>query len=1403
MGLEPLSIRAPIVAKPFKKLQQEAAKKTVASQRALPKAPTPNIPRLPNPTPAQTHAALTLAARSQAKAVGPNASVQKVRQYQSELAKDPRQASYLETIAHYTQAAQAHLQQAMGRHAGGNALSDQQAQALGAHIQAASALQQHQATPGTPQHSEGLLGGALRAVGHAGGDLGGALGAVVSAVGRTSYGFGDKRVTPEQGEALVRSGHRADVVAPGSLAAGAVPRSLVQNTGSDLLELGESPYVGGVALGRAVGQSLSGGGFSRFGALGSGLLKGVEGSAVGQLAQGKLTGALRATQQHPLFSALETLGGEATAGHALGAGLRAAGSTAEDAGLRGALARAGSTVRAPVGLTEDAGAAARGAVKERTYSKDVIRKAVQVAADKRRAVVHDAEGNPVTVTQRGRQVPVLAPSERQAERLQRKRADFESSRANSVEKGAKAEASTAAHGAERTGRLPIHGIRGQTAQDLTHLVATGTLRTPETFQADLFKRAANIENALKEPGKYRTEGTDALPGEFKRAQAEAQRLRSAAGDPKVLRQIPRITETGLRYASELNAADARDAALHIHAAPELERARLSEYALAHMAAQHFTVDAHRELEGAAFARERALVREGAPASEVQAARRARIAVSGRDAETMVAHEEARGASRAALAKARSAGAAVERAERARSRVVGGRGGPEPLALADGRVARLKGIAAETNAEHARLAKAAAAAKRPPIRAALRNADGSFLSNEDIRAHAVAAGRAPETLAHVPHVVNPGNARSYHKQFRPGSRPVSADQRRTGSLFQRGATAVSHDLVREHMVDKATAAAKVEALDKFAGENGLRHPAVQKALRDQQLTRQERKVVDGGGYFTGNEGLELSKRLEAEGKGSYVPIRAFAAKLTRDAKESVAARQGSTAMETAHLGLFNDRVVDPANTSRARNVVLVPGHQFNQILKHLQPRSELEKFAQLLNAPFRMAVLPQPRWLTGNFLEPYVVRMAFSGTGLLNIPGLAVDIHARNKLIKTMQASSDPAMRQAAKEITHTQEGGLFVGRQTASVHRSFQDFSGNTRRSLYVAHVVRNLPAVKQLGDMALALPKAFFRVNRVIETVAQRAALGHQVRQDVQAFTGSWAKSVALSRKAMDDVAKGLVNTSAQQRFVEAQHEMLGKYDGFSPGMRRLVQTVAPFLPWTLNSLRFVFWTLPTSHSAALTGLLKLSQAVQREWEAEHVDIPPGTLRDALRRPDGGLVDVARYTPYGATIPLAQGQLEGLPETLLPQLSGSIKALQGKNPFGQELQVPKTASNPTGKATGVQKGEIAFNQLVESLVPLVSTARRLQEGGATAYGNSTVLSPQTKPGTSHGSALDRTFDPFRATYLKAPRTGSGAGVASSPLRERRIEAATAAQEANSGSPLRQRRVEAALERAEQRAAAK
>lgn len=1189
-----------------------------------------------------------------------------------------------------------------------------------------------------------------------------------------------------------------------SLGSNTPETQFVRNALNDVGTLASAPFVGAVQVGRA-GYDLAHGDSDRAVQLGKGLVEGVKQSVPGRLVSGDAEGAVQQFRQHPLLSALDVAGATAIAGRGAGA-LARVGGDLRRGGVRGTLGRAGSTVRPPLALTDDGTG-----IVERTYSKDLTRKAAQVAADRRRQPVRDRRGRVVTVVQRGREVPVLKMSARERGRYARRSADFAASRANSVERLVREQADRASR---------IKGVRGKSAKDIVAMAIEGTITSAAHMERDLRahrdRLQAEYERRIAQGG-YRHS-----------AEAKANRDRVALVDrvlssPRALKQAEAVMRSAETQARRLNAGERSVREAGLLALPEdaARRAALIPAAIEHLGARHFTEAEHRKLERDALkveqqARKAFREAEGEQQRNValralSEARQQRIAVSGRDPRGVQQHEMAAALAAQTRAAHERATREVAQLERSRQRLLGRQevqGGQEAArrmaaareapsraaavlryideAIQDPRAFNERARRARKREEvrgkverrlrAARAAEKQARARRvdaerrlrespmPPIRAGVRTGEGRHLPTEDIEKFLRSRGRDPESVSYLPHRLDVRGARAFHSQLRPGSRPVLDKQSRTGEAYRKGATESSAELVRDHAVRQAVQLAKAQALDALVADFGTRHPAWAKSQGGGQLSRAERRVVDAGGYFTAREAVELADRLHKDTGEQFVPMRAFGAKLPAELQQAIREGQDPRAFEGLDARLLNDRIVKAGDTSGARNVVLMPAELVEQLERHVRPAGPLLRFLQTLNRPFRMAVLPQPRWLTGNFVEPFLVRLPLSGSGVVNLPGMAADLAAARKVLKRMERSSDPKMRAAAQQLQAQQLGGLLIGNRGASVHRPLAEVGGPLGSPLALATVVRRLPVVKQIADFATAPLDAFFRANRIVEGVAQRTALGKSIRRDVQEFEQSWRASIKLGKRAADEAARGLLNTPTQQRYMRAQHTLLGQYEGFSPAVREAVQSVAPFMPWALSAARFTFWTLPINHTATTAMLVKSSEVFGKQWAAEHSDAPPGELEQALRTRDGGFVDVARYTPWGLSVPLSAGEWQSITDQFMPQISGVVAALEGHDPFGRPLRVDPHGGDRTGRATPGQELGIALNALAEAMVPYVATVRRLREGGGTGYADSTAVSPKVKPGTSHMSAPRRTFDPFRPTYLrgrpahgKAPKRSAAA----------------------------------------------
>jgi hypothetical protein len=362
--------------------------------------------------------------------------------------------------------------------------------------------------------------------------------------------------------------------------------------------------------------------------------------------------------------------------------------------------------------------------------------------------------------------------------------------------------------------------------------------------------------------------------------------------------------------------------------------------------------------------------------------------------------------------------------------------------------------------------------------------------------------------------------------------------RTGRQAEKGAVENSTEILKAAGVRHAVTLTKARNIDRLVADHGMRHPAVAKAAAGKKLTKYEQRVVDRGGYWTGPEAKEAIARAEARGE-NLVAVRAFPGRLDAETQKIIREdMQGPGAMDTLGQRLLNDRVLtEGLDGHKTRNVVLMNAHLVQRLQDHLKPSTSAGKFGQIVNRAFRYAVLPQPRWVVGNFFEPLVVRMPGVGSGI-NVFGLGMDFAAGVRQIKHMDRSPDPKVRAAAAEIRAQQFGGLLFGNRGLTNRRTLEDFPALDKATQKVyGKMVAKLPATRQMAKMTGLLLKGggkaiiapldmIFTINRVGEAGLQRAAFGKSVRRDAQEFTQNWLKTVKLGEKAMDDVANGLTNT-------------------------------------------------------------------------------------------------------------------------------------------------------------------------------------------------------------------------------------------------------------------------------------
>jgi hypothetical protein len=597
-------------------------------------------------------------------------------------------------------------------------------------------------------------------------------------------------------------------------------------------------------------------------------------------------------------------------------------------------------------------------IVERRGSKDWIRREAQRYADSKHETLKDEHGNDVMVSQGGRQVPVLKPRDTIISAIRHPKVGAQG--ALNLKRADAIAGRTNAN--ERQGRemegkaRQVRGVKGQTAKAAVALVVRGAITSADHFQADLTNYLTRLRGKLAQH-------------DLEVANGQTPTIYLHEGEVQAARRNAQIADKVLRSPRAMSQAEA-----------------IVAEALRHG--------------GDLVAHDKAAADAGLFEGGHEQARRARLV------ETAVEH-------------------------------MGGKHGTDPRL--DTQIEALKGqersLQARLNfghvpAAHVQAVQAQIAQIRDSRRALrasntkrLRDSHGNPLEPDQIEAFLRSRGRDPETVAYLP--PNVTRNRHFHKQFRPDS---GARHPRHGRPHQDG-RAGTQGRRRELSADILRAAGvrprhdhEGPNIDRLIAEHGMRHPAVAKAAKGLALTRHEQRVVDEGGYFTGPRQARRHARRRARTE-HLAAVRAVPGKLDASTpRHHPGDLQAPARWRASAERLLNDRFLtdDELKTGRTRNVVLVNQDLVERLQAHLKPSTAAGKFAQIANKAFRYAVLPQFRWLVGNFFEPLVVRMPGVGSGI-NVFGLAADVVAANRQLKTWTARrpGDPCRGGARSATTRS------------------------------------------------------------------------------------------------------------------------------------------------------------------------------------------------------------------------------------------------------------------------------------------------------------------------------------------------------------------------------------------------
>jgi hypothetical protein len=341
----------------------------------------------------------------------------------------------------------------------------------------------------------------------------------------------------------------------------------------------------------------------------------------------------------------------------------------------------------------------------------------------------------------------------------------------------------------------------------------------------------------------------------------------------------------------------------------------------------------------------------------------------------------------------------------------------------------------------------------------------------------------------------------------------------------------------------------------------------------------------------------------------------------------------------------------------------------------------------------------PTWVAGNAIEG-ALRLALSKSGPRSY-----------KLGRDVLKRVDELSPQLGRELrARAVGGGHFASADRLHVRRGADQFQGSTLEPL--ANALGSFwgkPGPKQAAQAWNGWTDLAFRqLNGRLESQFQTAMLGRALRSSGLMDP----KLPALSKTAIDQAAKGLLDTNEQAAMGRAVERMYGKYDGFNADMRWTIAMYTPFIAWTLNAIKFVTDVLPNDHPTSV-ALIAGAEQWTEEWRKDHgldlfmQEAVPGFLQGSIPVGEGGHQRAPhRFTPFGAF----GDPLDTLGKAVLPQYQGVLAAFRGEDWKGAKIRKPDGSPGDIG-----DNALAAAKSFTEATVPLLGIIKRVAEKGPSA----------------------------------------------------------------------------------------
>jgi hypothetical protein len=1335
---------------PFAAAQHQAAQRVARAQAQLPQERiyAPHLPALANPTMGQQYAAFGEAKRLQSQYLGPNPTRSAELAFHRQLMADPRNAQFVQALAHYLHAARgtAGPFQAGASEGGARNVIDAAVSAanmIGPNERMKLEAQERQFQR---EGQEDLAREAQHRREHAG-----------------DIGLGFATINPEK---LV--GALANIKIPGADVLGAPGKAI-----NEIFDLPGQTLLAGAIEGGRFRKQLEGGHVgSAFAQLPKAFGEGVASAATHPLA-------------HPISNALMLAAAENLAGGAVGVagrGLARAGLLPASTFARAApdIALYGEGQLVPRGEGEGfvhGQVAPREGIRiaGRRYSRDPLRAGLQAAFEKRAY-------QPRTLPS-GEQVLQAT-----GKRLQRHVAGgtFKVGTVDIAQGAAQRTRVGMVRGTvnrlmqpqrEKGGRLI--GVRPKQGAEAVPMLVENAVRGPEKFAQDLEAELARLREAAKATD---AEGNPELVGPNRTANnANVKLLEGLLNDKKLLAHVKEkgVESEPYRAAARVKAIQKPLEAMLVRGGkllPEQLRAALFAYAQNHMGARYFTAADHEAAVTNALGEGRTLADAerygGRDPVEVEyhshlEGERDRAAQGVREAQRVVARAKTRldniiGGQRSARARGVLQGA---RASTSR----------EQRVLAERRGAYLEARAklGEAQARSREAHQAVQEHKLPDRRPGLRGPHGEVLTTEQILAHMRDEGLTPP--GYISHVRGVSGRGSFYRSV---SRQPSLEHfARTGVAHAQGLNDKSWAALMGSTAKQASEAAQLEVrrrfLNRFAIDRFRTAHDAHRAIENFEATKEGRAIAEA-------EGLGKLKVVHY-GSGQIVASKGF-----QEAVDPVAAEDV--------LRQFGLHEHTPIGSDELGHHGIIPEHVQDRVLKHdeaMHANSDEARALQAYAKAWRRAKLNTSMPHIFGVMQEQAIRLLAEQVGPRawaagrkydrGVKRLAeVDEHG------FMAETAGPlGERFRALEATMGGRGAIASSGRWNDVVRKGEQFqeTGNAGRVLRAGERTLNSPGARVM--------RAAWRgwsgliedgLLRAVEEASHHAHLGKALRET--GLIDSYRQVLKAQGDALDALIQDRLTPNMADAVARKVNDMYGNWTQQTPRVRAFVSKWAPFGLWYLNSLRWLY-RLPLTHpvKAGVLASMYRATAKKREGEGQGIGSPhpvPGFLQGTIPvdLPLVGKVKAvpSYYTPMGA---LGAEFGATAAEQLLPYVSSPLGALTGTNTLTHEK-----VRGPKGEE--LRPGQIALNTLAEIIagpVPLSTQGQTLLQSGGKPYGTANWITdlahalgagPATvKPGTQHSlpEVLGKMISLTRLIRPAAPKGEVSSSQAGDELRQARKEA--------------------------------